>query len=104
MVFSSASLFSQCEVSSSPDRGAKLFKYLDASISANTLLPLPSVGSFVGMLFHYAAQTLIRRSLFCLLRGSGPLFGVGDECVESRVAMQGLENAVVLDGESLTGE
>jgi hypothetical protein len=36
----------------------KLSTYLDASISANTPLPLPSVGSFVGMIFHNAAQAL----------------------------------------------
>jgi len=33
-------------------------RLLDASISANTLLPLPSGGRFVGMLFHNAAQAV----------------------------------------------
>jgi hypothetical protein len=57
-----------------PDWGAKPFKYLGASTSAKTPLPLPSVGSFVGMLLHNAAQA-------CILCG-GPLDREGPEAVK----------------------
>jgi hypothetical protein len=52
-------IVNQRVVGSSSNRGAKPFKYLGASISAKTPLPQSSVGSFVGMLLHNAAQAYI---------------------------------------------
>jgi hypothetical protein len=50
-------------VSSSPDQGAKPFKHLDASVSTNMAYPLPSVGTFVAMLFHNRAQVAFVRRI-----------------------------------------
>jgi len=46
-----------------PDWGAKPFKHLDASVSTNMAYPLPSVGTFVGMLFHNRAQVAFVRRI-----------------------------------------